>query len=137
MSMFKIFDTAASGMSAQSLRLNTVASNMANVDSVSSSIEETYKARQPVFSALLNQLNPDEPAVGVQVKGVVESDAPLNREYAPNHPKANEEGYIFRPNVNVMEEMANMISASRSYQSNVEVVNTAKQLMIATLRLGE
>jgi len=137
MSMFKIFDTAASGMSAQSLRLNTVASNMANVDSVSSSVEETYKARQPVFSALLNQLNPDAPAVGVQVKGVVESDAPLNMEYAPNHPKANEEGYIFRPNVNVMEEMANMISASRSYQSNVEVVNTAKQLMVATLRLGE
>ncbi|WP_260291103.1 flagellar basal body rod protein FlgC [Sedimenticola hydrogenitrophicus] len=137
MSMFKIFDTAASGMSAQSLRLNTVASNMANVDSVSSSIEETYRARQPVFSALLNQLNPDEPAVGVQVKGVVESQAPLNREYAPNHPKANEEGFIFRPNVNVMEEMANMISASRSYQSNVEVVNTAKQLMVATLRLGE
>jgi flagellar basal-body rod protein FlgC len=135
--MFKIFDTAASGMSAQSLRLNTVASNMANVDSVSSSIEETYKARQPVFSALLNQLNPDEPAVGVQVKGVVESKAPLNMEYAPNHPKANAEGYIFRPNVNVMEEMANMISASRSYQSNVEVVNTAKQLMVATLRLGE
>lgn len=137
MSMFKIFDTAASGMSAQSLRLNTVASNMANVDSVSSSIEGTYKARQPVFSALLNQLNPDEPAVGVQVKGIVESEAPLNMEYAPNHPKANEEGYIFRPNVNVMEEMANMISASRSYQSNVEVVNTAKQLMVATLRLGE
>lgn len=137
MSMFKIFDTAASGMSAQSLRLNTVASNMANVDSVSSSVEETYRARQPVFSALLNQLNPDEPAVGVQVKGVVESNAPLNMEYAPNHPKANEEGYIFRPNVNVMEEMANMISASRSYQSNVEVVNTAKQLMVATLRLGE
>jgi len=137
MSMFKIFDTAASGMSAQSLRLNTVSSNMANVDSVSSSVEETYKARQPVFSALLNQLNPDEPAVGVQVKGVVESNAPLNMEYAPNHPKANEEGYIFRPNVNVMEEMANMISASRSYQSNVEVVNTAKQLMVATLRLGE
>ena len=137
MSMFKIFDTAASGMSAQSLRLNTVASNMAHVDSVSSSVEETYKARQPVFSALLNQLNPDEPAVGVQVKGVVESNAPLNMEYAPNHPKANEEGYIFRPNVNVMEEMANMISASRSYQSNVEVVNTAKQLMVATLRLGE
>jgi len=135
--MFKIFDTAASGMSAQSLRLNTVASNMANVDSVSSSVDETYKARQPVFSALLNQFNPDEPAVGVQVKGVVESDAPLNMEYAPNHPKANEEGYIFRPNVNVMEEMANMISASRSYQSNVEVINTAKQLMVATLRLGE
>lgn len=137
MSMFKVFDTAASGMSAQSLRLNTVASNMANVDTVSSSVEETYRARQPVFSALLNQLNPDQPADGVQVKGIVESQAPLNMEYAPNHPKANGEGYIFRPNVNVMEEMANMISASRSYQSNVEVVNTAKQLLVATLRLGE
>lgn len=137
MSIFKVFDTAASGMSAQSLRLNTVASNMANVDTVSSSVDETYRARQPVFGALLDQLNPDQPAVGVQVKGIVESQAPLNMEYAPNHPKANEEGYIFRPNVNVMEEMANMISASRSYQSNVEVVNTAKQLMVATLRLGE
>lgn len=135
--MFKIFDAAASGMSAQSLRLNTVASNMANADTVGSSAEETYRSRQPVFSALLNQFNPDQPAVGVQVKGIVESQAPLVRELAPNHPKADAEGYIFRPNVNVMEEMANMISASRTYQSNVEVVNTAKQLMIATLRLGE
>ncbi|WP_428637426.1 flagellar basal body rod protein FlgC [Shewanella sp.] len=137
MSMFKVFDAAASGMSAQSLRLNTVASNMANADTVSSSIDETYRSRQPVFSALLDQLNPEGPAAGVQVKGIVESQAPLNMEYAPNHPKANDEGYIFRPNVNVMEEMANMISASRSYQNNVEVVNTAKQLLVATLRLGE
>ncbi|PLY16604.1 MAG: flagellar basal body rod protein FlgC [Sedimenticola sp.] len=136
MSMFKIFDTAATGMSAQSLRLNLVASNLANVDNVSSSIDETYKARQAVFGAILNQVNPDDPATGVQVKGVVESDAPLNMEFAPNHPMANEEGYIFRPNVNVAEEMANMISASRSYQSNVEVVTTAKKLMSATLRLG-
>lgn len=135
--MFKIFDTAASGMSAQSLRLNLVASNMANIDSVSSSIDQTYKARQPVFGALLNQLNPNDPSVGVQVKGVVESQAPLIMEYAPEHSLANEEGYIFRPNVNLVEEMANMISASRSYQSNVEVVNTAKQLMSATLQLGE
>ena len=137
MSMFKIFDTAASGMSAQSLRLNLVASNMANIDSVSSSIDQTYKARQPVFGALLNQLNTNDPSVGVQVKGVVESEAPLIMEYAPEHSLANEEGYIFRPNVNLVEEMANMISASRSYQSNVEVVNTAKQLMSATLQLGE
>ena len=137
MSMFKIFDTAASGMSAQSLRLNLVASNMANIDSVSSSIDQTYKARQPVFGALLNQLNPNDPSVGVQVKGVVESEAPLIMEYAPEHSLANEEGYIFRPNVNLAEEMANMISASRSYQSNVEVVNTAKKLMSATLQLGE
>jgi flagellar basal-body rod protein FlgC len=137
MSMFKIFDTAASGMSAQNQRLNLVASNMANVDSVSSSVEETYRARQPVFQSMLNQFNPDEPAVGVQLQGVIESQAPLRMEYAPDHPLANEEGYIFRPNVNMVEEMANMISASRSYQSNVEVINAAKQLLSATLRLGE
>lgn len=137
MSMFKIFDTAASGMSAQSMRLNLVASNMANVDSVSSSMEQTYRARQPVFSAMVKQLNGRDPAVGVQVKGIVESQTPLTMEYAPNHSMANEEGYIFRPNVNVAEEMANMISASRSYQSNVEVVNTAKRLMSATLQLGQ
>ncbi len=135
--MFKIFDTAASGMSAQSLRLNLVASNMANVDSISSSMGETYRARQPVFRAMLNQLNPNDSAVGVRMAGVVESQAPLQMEYAPDHPKANKEGYIFRSNVNMVEEMANMISASRSYQSNVEVVNATKQLMSATLRMGE
>jgi flagellar basal-body rod protein FlgC len=137
MSMFKILDTAASGMSAQSLRLNLVASNMANVDSVSSSVEQTYRARQPVFGAMLNQLDPGAPAVGVRMKGVVESDAPLVMEYAPEHSMANGEGYIYRPNVNMVEEMANMISASRSYESNVEVINTAKQLLTATLRMGE
>jgi flagellar basal-body rod protein FlgC len=137
MSMFKIFDTAASGMSAQNQRLNLVASNMANVDSVSSSVEETYRARHPVFQTMLNQLNLDEPAVGVQLQGVIESQAPLRMEHAPDHPLANDEGFIFRPNVNMVEEMANMISASRSYQSNVEVINAAKQLLSATLRLGE
>ncbi|MET0105119.1 MAG: flagellar basal body rod protein FlgC [Sedimenticola sp.] len=136
MSMFNIFDTAASGMSVQSLRLNLISSNLANVDSVSSSIEQTYRARHPVFAAVLDEMNPDNPAMGVQMKGVVESKAPLVSEYAPDHPLANEEGYIYRPNVNVVEEMANMISASRAYQSNVEVVNTAKTLMTATLQLG-
>jgi flagellar basal-body rod protein FlgC len=137
MSLFTLFDTAASGMSAQSMRLNLVASNMANVDSVSSSIDQTYRSRQPVFRAMLDQLKPDSPSVGVRVAGVVESQAPLRREYMPAHPLADENGYIFRPNVNLVEEMANMISASRSYQSNVEVVNSAKQMMAATLRLGE
>ncbi len=137
MSMFKIFDTAASGMSAQSLRLNLVASNMANVDSISSSLDQTYRSRQPVFKSMLNQLNPNDPAVGVKLVGVVESQAPLRMEYAPDHPQANEDGYVFRSNVNMVEEMANMISASRSYQSNVEVVNATKQLMSATLRMGE
>ncbi|EGV51090.1 flagellar basal body rod protein FlgC [Candidatus Endoriftia persephone str. Guaymas] len=137
MSMFKIFDTAASGMSAQSLRLNLVASNMANVDAVSSSIDETYRARQPVFRAMVDQFNPDAPAVGVSMVGVIESQAPLIREYAPDHQMADEAGYIFRPNVNPVEEMANMISASRSYQGNVEVASAAKQLLMATLRMGQ
>ncbi len=137
MSMFKIFDTAASGMSAQSLRLNLVASNMANVGAISSSVGETYRARQPVFRSMINQLDPSDPAVGVRLAGVVESQTPLQMEYAPDHPQANADGYIFRSNVNMVEEMANMISASRSYQSNVEVINAAKQLMSATLRMGE
>ncbi len=137
MSMFKIFDTAATGMSAQSLRLNLVASNMANADSVSSSIDQTYRARQPVFKAMLDQANADAPAVGVKMAGVVESQSPLIKEFSPDHPLADEEGYIFRPNVNMMEEMANMMSASRSYQNNVEVASAAKQLLMATLRMGQ
>ncbi|MET0070820.1 MAG: flagellar basal body rod protein FlgC [Candidatus Thiodiazotropha sp.] len=137
MSLFKIFDTAASGMSAQSLRLNLVSSNMANADAVSSSIEQTYRARQPVFKTLLDQTNPDAASTGVRMAGVVESQAPLIQEFAPEHPLANEEGYIFRPNVNMVEEMANMLSASRSYQGNVEVANSAKQLLLATLRMGQ
>lgn len=138
MSMFKVFDVAGSAMSAQSLRLNVTASNMANANSVSSSEGETYRARQPVFAAMLEQASGQQQAnVGVQVNGIVESQAPLQRQYNPNHPMANEEGYVFLPNVNMVEEMANMISASRSYQSNVEVINTAKQLMMKTLTMGQ
>ncbi|MET0066201.1 MAG: flagellar basal body rod protein FlgC [Candidatus Thiodiazotropha sp.] len=137
MTMFRIFDTAATGMSAQTLRLNLVASNMANADAVSSSIEETYRARQPVFQTILDETSADPTPQGVRMAGVVESQAPLIEEYAPDHPLANEAGYIFRPNVNTVEEMANMISASRSYQSNVEVANAAKQLLLATLRMGQ
>jgi flagellar basal-body rod protein FlgC len=137
MSMFKIFDTAASGMSAQSLRLNLVASNMANADAVSSSLDQTYRARQPVFRTLFDEANPDGAAAGVKMAGVLESQAPLVQEYAPDHPLANEEGYIFRPNVNMVEEMANMMSASRSYQNNADVFNTAKQLLLKTLALGQ
>ena len=136
MSSFKIFDIAGSGMNAQNLRLNLVASNLANANSVSSSTGETYKARHPVFSAQLSDvLNQQKSASGVDIMGVVESEVPLVQEYAPNHPMANEEGYIFKPNVNTVEEMANMMSASRSYQNNVEVMNTAKQLLIQTLRI--
>jgi flagellar basal-body rod protein FlgC len=132
--MFRVFDIAGSALSAQSLRLNTTASNLANADSASSSIEQTYRARQPVFAAALRDA---EEAVGVDVRGIVESQAPLREEYRPDHPMANEDGYVFLPNVNAVEEMTNMISASRSYQSNVEVINTTKQLMLKTLTLGQ
>jgi len=139
MSMFKVFDIAGSAMSAQSLRLNVTASNLANANSVSSSIDQTYRARQPVFAAMLNEAGQagTQDAVGVQVRGIVESQAPLQQQYSPDHPMADENGYVYMPNVNVVEEMANMISASRSYQTNVEVVNTAKQLMMRTLTMGQ
>ncbi len=136
MSSFKIFDIAGSGMNAQNLRLNVVASNLANVDAVSSSVDETYRSRQPVFRAVFDQAHRGSPAVGVQMAGVVESEAPLVREYAPNHALADDEGYIYRPNVNVVEEMANMISASRAYQNNVEVLNATRQMLSATINLG-
>ena len=140
MSLYNIFDIAGSGMSAQTTWLNLVASNMANADTVSSSTGETYRARQPVFAAVLqNEIsNNQQPAAkGVRVAGVIESQAPLREEYAPQHPMANEEGYIFKPNVNIVDEMANMMSASQSYKNNVEMLNTAKQLLQQTLKIGQ
>lgn len=138
MPSMKIFDVAGSGMNAQSLRLNLVASNISNANSVSSSLDEVYKSRQPVFAAELKQLTEKNNASSkVNVLGVVESQAPPVMEYAPHHPMADDNGYIYKPNVNTVEEMANMMSASRSYQNNVEVLNTAKQLMLQTLRMGK
>ncbi len=138
MSSFNIFNIAGSGMNAQNLRLNLIASNISNANSVSSSIDETYKSRQPVFAAQLKDIIDQKNATsGVDILGVVESQAPPVMEYSPNHPMANEQGYIFKPNVNTVEEMANMMSASRSYQNNVEVLNTAKELMMQTLRMGQ
>jgi flagellar basal-body rod protein FlgC len=138
MSLFRIMDIAGSALGAQTVRMNTTASNMANANSASSSIEQTYKARHPIFSQLLNDFSvDDDPSVGVKIDGIIESDAPLRQEYSPNHPLANEEGYIFMPNVNVIEEMANMISASRSYQTNVEIMEASKQMLQQTLSLGQ
>ncbi len=137
MAIFKVFDVAGSGMSAQSVRLNTVASNLANADVVSTTEEGAYRAKQPVFSAVLQGIGNEQAIAPVQVKGIEESQAPAMREYAPHNPLADAEGYIYRPNINVVEEMANMISASRSYQSNVEVMNTTKRLILNTLRLGQ
>ncbi len=137
MSLFNVLDIAGSGMSAQALRLNTTASNLANAETVSSSTNETYRARYPVFSATLNALGEVNRGAGVDVKGIVESQSPLRKEFSPGHPQADEAGYIYKPNVNMVEEMANMIAASRSYQSNVEVAKTSKQLLMRTLSLGE
>lgn len=138
MSLFNVFNISATGMAAQSLRLNTTASNIANADSVSSSINETYRARQPVFAAALQKAAASQPeAVGVQVLGIVESNKPLNIEYAPSHPMADKNGYIYKPNVNVIEEMTNMISASRSYQTNVQLAESAKNMVNKTLLLGQ
>lgn len=145
MSLMNVFDIAGSGMSAQSVRLNTTSSNIANAESVSSNTEETYRARQPIFAAQLQQAmqsqfdftsSPMEGGTGVSVLGIVESDAPLQLRYEPNHPMANEDGYVAYPNVNIVEEMANMISASRAFQNNVDVMNSAKQMMQHALSLG-
>jgi len=137
MSFFNIFDIAGSAMSSETVRLNVTASNLANAQSVGGSEATTYHARHPVFSAVMKSLQGDANTYGVQVTDVVESKAPMEKRYQPENPMANEEGYVFLPNVNIVDEMANMISASRSYQSNVEVLNTSKQLMLATLRMGQ
>lgn len=136
MSMFKILDISATGMHAQTVRLNTIASNMANVDSISSNKDEVYRSKQPVFQTILEG-NMHEPTGGVRIKEVVESQAPTVMEFNPNHPMADEKGYIYRPNVNIVEEMANMMSASRSYETNIEVMNTSKQLLMRTIQLGK
>ncbi len=148
MSLSSVFHIAGSGMSAQSTRLNTISSNIANAETVSSSIEETYRARKPVFATVFAEnLKPngsaslfaeqEQAGKGVQVKGIVEDQSELQMRYEPDHPMANEQGYVFYPNVNVVEEMADMISASRAFQTNVEMMNTAKQMMQRVLTLGQ
>lgn len=140
MSLFNIFDISATQMNAQSVRLNVTASNLSNANNVSSSVNETYRARHPVFSAELDRATSnmnDSTAVGVKVLGVVESNKPLQVEYNPNHPMSDEKGYIYKPNVNVVEEMANMISASRSYETGIQIADSAKKMMSRTLRLGQ
>ncbi len=134
MSLFNIFDIASSAMSAQSERLNATASNIANADSAAGPDGKPYKARQVVFQAVVPEA--DGPAK-VRVAGVVEDNAPGRQVYDPKHPLADAQGYVTMPNVNVVDEMVNMLSASRSYQSSVEVMNTAKNLLLKTLTLGQ
>ena len=142
MSSFKVFDIAGSGLSAQSVRLNTVASNLANADSVSGDPAKVYKARHPVFEAVKASKNSgsamsQKSGAAVRVRGIMENQAEPAARYEPGNPLANAEGYVYGPNVNVVEEMVDMTSASRAYQNNVEVLNTSKELMLATLRLGQ
>ncbi len=124
-------------MSAQSVRLNVTSSNLANAQSVGGREEDTYRARSPVFSAMMQSLGKNSDSVGVKVVGIYDDTGKLEQQYQPNNPLANEDGYVFLPNVNMVDEMANMISASRSYQSSVEVLNTSKQMILATLRMGQ
>lgn len=149
MSLSSVFNIAGTGMSAQTTRLNTVASNIANAETVSSSIDQTYRARHPVFATVLadqaggtsgsSSLFEDqgEAGQGVQVSGIVEDQSNLEPRYEPNNPAANKDGYVYYPNVNVVEEMADMISASRSFQTNADIMNTAKTMMQKVLTLGQ
>jgi len=148
MSLGNVFEIVGSAMSAQSVRLNTVASNLANADVVSNTEAGAYRSRQPVFSAVMSALNTvgqgdmsqtamaQNQSPGVRIAGIVENNAAARKEFQPHHPLANKEGFIFKSNVNAIEEMANMMAASRAYQNNVEVFNTSKQLLIKTLSMG-
>ncbi len=138
MSTMSIFQIAGSALTAQSQRMNVAASNMANADSVAGPDGQPYKARQVVFQMAPSPGQAYSQSVGgVRVAGVVESTAPHRMQYDPKNPLANAEGYVTMPNVDVVAETVNMISASRSYQANVEVINTAKNLMLRTLSIGQ
>jgi flagellar basal-body rod protein FlgC len=134
MSMFYIFNISGSAISAQSQRLNVVASNLANADAVAGPDGQGYKGRQLMF-----ETSPmgNDGSLGVRVTGVKESNDPMKKVHNPSHPSADTDGYVTQSNVNPVEEMVNMISASRSYQNNVEVMNTAKTLLLKTLQIGQ
>jgi len=134
MSLFNIFNISGSAMTAQSQRLNVVASNLANADSTTGPDGQPYRAKQVVFSTTpMGGKN----GAGVQVAGVVDDASPMKVVYDPKHPMADANGYVTLPNVNVVEEMVNMLSASRSYQNNVDVLNTSKSLLLKTLTIGQ
>ena len=147
MSLGNIFDIAGSGMSAQTIRLNATASNLANAETPAGSEEDAFKARYPIFSAVNSQTllqmqsmqnaTVNDDFSGVKVNGIVESDKAVQMRYEPQHPLSDAEGYVYYPNVNVVEEMTNMISASRSFQANVDVMNATKTMMQRLLSLGQ
>ena len=134
MSISNLFNTAGSALTAQAQRMNVAASNMANADSVAGPNGEPYRAKQVMFEL---EAGAAEGIGGVRVSNVIESDAPFRQEYNPGHALADDAGYVEMPNVNPTDEMINMISSSRSYQANIEVLNTGKELALRTLSLGE
>lgn len=136
MSLMNVLDVAGSALTAQSIRLDLISGNMANVGVVASSDAEAFRARLPVFSTLFHQGMSDSPVSGIEVEAIALSRVPIEERHSPDHPRANAEGFIYESNVNMVEEMANMISASRSYTANVEVMNTSKQLLQRTLSIG-
>lgn len=144
MSLFDVFTIAGSALEAQSVRLNLTASNMANANNVAGSAQDAYRARQPYFAPLLNRAlgsagadATGEGSAGVRTLGVLENPAPPPRLYQPGHALADKDGYVYGSNVNPVDELVNMISASRSYQNNVEVLNASKELLLRTLMLGQ
>ena len=134
MSLFNVFNIAGSALTAQGTRLNAVASNLANADSIAGPDGKPYRAKQVIFAAALAN---DQSGQGVRVQQVIEDSSPGRLVYDPRSPAADEQGYVMMPNVSVVDEMVNMISASRSYQTNADVMNTAKQLLMKTLTLGQ
>jgi flagellar basal-body rod protein FlgC len=138
MSMMNIFNVSGSAASAQSQRLNVVASNLANADTVAGPDGQAYKARQVTFQTQLMGANANDPtAAGVKVSTISEDQTVGRRVHDSKHPSADADGYVTYSNVNAVEEMVNMISASRSYQNNIEVMNTAKSLLLKTLQIGQ
>ena len=134
MSLMRAFEIGSTGLVAQSIRLNTTASNIANVETLEGPDGRPYRGRQVVFRTTPIQ---GTPGAGVEVANIVENDAPLRREYKPGHPRADGQGYIEMPNVNPVEEMVNMISASRSYQMNLELMSNTRLLVTRTLSMGK
>ena len=140
MSLFNVFNVSGSALNAETVRLNTTASNMANAESVNGDPSKVYRARQPVFQTMMDESgldsDGDDSSAGVRVLGVIESTTPPIERYEPNNPQANKDGYIYMSNVNSIEEMTNMISANRSFSTNVEAINTARDLLLKTIAMG-
>ena len=139
MSLFSVFDVSGSAMNAETIRLNTTTSNLANAESVSGDATKVYRARHPIFQAMMDSqsgLDDDGASTGVRILGVVESNTPPLRTYQPDNPLADKDGFVFSSNVNSIEEMANKISANRSFSTNVEAINTARDLLIKVISMG-